>query len=159
MHSTDLQNQLETSLTHSAHLQDQLDAANTLTTQLQAELDDVYTKLKSTYSVLDEACAKIDFERAEFEKSLKTIRRTTVAEIHKNSELYAKTLAMEQTYVAQRQALDNKTTELKQLEKRLNKQEERATNKINKLAVKLEQEKFISREILHNETNKSKMKK
>ncbi len=139
-----------------------MDAANTLNTELQAELDDVHAKLTSTYSVLDEACAKIDSERAEFEKSLKTIRRTTVDEIRKNSELYARTLAMEQTYVTQRQALDTKTTELKQLEKRLNKQEERATNKINKLAVKLEQEKFICREILQTGPNnliKSKTKK
>ncbi len=140
-------------------MQDQLDAANTLNIQLQTELDDVHTKLKSTYSVLDESCAKIDFERAEFEKSLKNIRRTTVDEMRKNSELHAKTLAMEQTYIAQRHALDSKTTELKQLEKRLNKQEEHATNKINKLAVKLEQEKFICREILYPGTNKTKTKK
>ena len=79
-----------------------------------------------------------------FEKSLKSIHRTTVDEIRKNSELYAKTLAMEQTYVAQRETLKAKNNELKQLEKRLTKQEERATSKINKLAVKLEQEKFIS---------------
>ena len=139
-------------------MQEQFDAAKALSTQLQAELDDVHTKLTSTYSILDQACAKIDVERAEFEKSLKHIRRTTVDEVRKNSELYAKTLAMEQTYVAQRQALDSKTTELKQLEKRLNKQEERATNRINKLAVKLEQEKFICREILHTGP-KSKQKK
>jgi len=153
---------LDISLAHSSDLQNQLDAANILSSQLQAELDDVHAKLTSTYAVLDEACSKIDFERAEFEKSLKKIRRTTVDEIRKNSELYAKSLAMEQTYVAQRQALDTKTNELKQLEKRLTKQEEHATNKINKLAVKLEQEKFISREILQIETNyliKSKNKK
>jgi len=153
---------LDTSLAHSSDLQNQLDTANTLSSQLQAELDNVHAKLTSTYAVLDEACAKIDFERAEFEKSLKKIRRTTVDEIRKNSELYANSLAMEQTYVAQRQALDMKTNELKQLEKRLTKQEEHAMNKINKLAVKLEQEKFISREILQTETNyliKSKNKK
>ncbi|CAF1062502.1 unnamed protein product [Rotaria sordida] len=159
---TDLQSQLDGSLAHSNDLQNQLDAANTLSNQLQIELDDARTKLTSTYIVLDEACAKIDFERAEFEKSLEHIRRTTVDKVRKNSELYAKTLAMEQTYIAQRQALDAKTNELKQLEKRLTKQEEHATNKINKLAVKLEQEKFISREILHTGTNnliKSKNKK
>ncbi len=161
-YSAELQNQLDTSLAHSADLQNQLDAANTLSSQLQAELDDVHAKLTSTYVVLDEACSKIDFERGEFEKCLENIRRTTVDEIRKNSELYAKTLVMEQTYVAQRQALDTKTNELKQLEKRLTKQEENATNKINKLAVKLEQEKFISREILQTGTNyliKSKNKK
>lgn len=65
---------------------------------------------------------------------------------------------MEQTYVAQRQALDTKTNELKDLGKRLTKQEEHATNKINKLAVKLEQEKFISREILQTETKLFKKK-
>jgi chromosome segregation ATPase len=161
-HSADLQNQLDTSLAHTTDLQNQLDAANTLSTRLQAELDDVHGKLTSTYTVLNEACSKIDIERTEFEKSLKHIRRTTVDEVRKNSELYAKTLAMEQTYVAQRQALDTKTNELKQLEKRLTKQEEFATNKINKLAVKLEQEKFITREIVQPGTNitiKSKNKK
>jgi hypothetical protein len=162
IHASDLQNQLDISLAHSADLQNQLDATNTHSIQLQAELDDVHAKLTSTYAVLDEACSKIDFERAEFEKSLKHIRRTTVDEIRKNSELYAKTLAMEQTYVAQGQALHTKTNELKQLEKRLTKQEECATNKINKLAVKLEQEKFISREIIQTGSNsliKSKTKK
>jgi chromosome segregation ATPase len=153
IHSADLQNQLDTSLAHSNELQDQLDAANKLSTQLQTELDNIHSKLTSTYTVLDEACAKIDLERSEFEKSLKHIRRTTNDEIRKNSELYAKTLAMEHTYVAQRQALDTRTNELKQLEKRLTKQEEHATNKINKLAVKLEQEKFISREIIQTGTN------
>lgn len=152
-HIADLQDQLEASQTQNTQLQAQLDSANAVSTQLQAELDDVHGKLTSTYAVLDEACGKIDLERAEFEKSLKKIRRTTVDEIRKNSELYAKTLAMEQTYVAQRQALDNKTSELKHLEKRLTKQEEHATNKINKLAVKLEQEKFICREILQTEPN------
>lgn len=144
---------METSQTQNCQLQAQLDSANALSTQLQTELDEVHGKLTSTYAVLDDACAKIDLERAEFEKSLKKIRRTTVDEIRKNSELYAKTLAMEQTYIAQREALDNKTSELKQLEKRLSKQEEHATNKINKLAVKLEQEKFICREILQTEPN------
>ncbi|CAF0888871.1 unnamed protein product [Adineta steineri] len=161
-HTLDLQNQLDTSLAHSNDLQNQLDAANLFSTQLQTELDDVHAKLTSTYAVLEEACSKIDLERAEFEKSLQHIRRTTVDEIRKNSELYTKTLAMEQTYVAQRQALDTKTTELKQLEKRLTQQEENATNKINKLAVKLEQEKFIAREIIQTEQNrllKSKNKK
>ncbi|CAF0815665.1 unnamed protein product [Rotaria sp. Silwood1] len=161
-YTAELQNQLDASLAHSNDLQNQLDAANTLSSQLQIELDDARTKLTSTYVVLEEACAKIDCERAEFEKSLKHIHRTTVDEIRKNSELYAKTLAMEQTYVEQRQALDARTNELKQLEKRLTKQEEHATNKINKLAVKLEQEKFISREILQTGTNnliKSKNKK
>ncbi|CAF4218928.1 unnamed protein product, partial [Rotaria magnacalcarata] len=150
---TDLQNQLDISVAHSNDLQNQLDLANTVVSQLQTELDDARAKLTSTYEVLNEACSKIDCERAEFEKSLKHIRRTTVDEIRKNSELYAKTLAMEQTYVAQRQALDTKTSELKQLEKRLSKQEEHATNKINKLSVKLEQEKFISREIVQTGPN------
>lgn len=121
-------------------------------------MNDAHEKLTSTYAVLEEACQKIDCERLEFDKSLKKIRRTTVDEIRKNSELYAKTLAMEQTYISQRQALDSKTNELKTLEKRLNKQEENATNKINKLAVKLEQEKFISREILQTETKLLKKK-
>ncbi|CAF0925142.1 unnamed protein product [Adineta ricciae] len=155
-HSCELQDQLQTSVAHSNDLQSQLDAANHLTSQLQIELDDVHAKLTSTYTVLEAACSKIDIERAEFEKSLKHIRQTTADEIRKNSEMYAKTLVMEQTYVAQRQALDTKTNELKQLEKRLSKQEECATNKINKLAVKLEQEKFICREILQP---KSKTKK
>ncbi|CAF4322061.1 unnamed protein product [Rotaria socialis] len=160
--ATDLQNQLDISVAHSNDLQNQLDLANTVVNQLQTELDDARAKLTSTYEVLNAACSKIDCERAEFEKSLQHIRRTTVDEIRKNSELYAKTLAMEQTYVAQRQALDTKTNELKQLEKRLSKQEEHATNKINKLAVKLEQEKFISREIVQTGPNnlvKSKNKK
>ena len=144
----ELQNQLNFSQAHSVDLENQLQLSNTLVNQLQTELNDVHEKLASTYTVLEQACEKIDIERAEFEKSLKKVRRTTVDEIRKNSELHAKTLAMEQTYVAQRQALDTKVDEFKQLEKRLNKQEERATNRINKLAVKLEQEKFISREIL-----------
>lgn len=161
-HATDLQDQLDASVAHSNDLQNQLDASNNLSNQLQAELDDVHTKLTSTYAVLDEACAKIDLERTEFEKSLKNIRRTTEGEIRKNSELYAKTLAMEQTYVAQRQALDTKTNELKQLSKRMSKQEENATNRINKLAVQLEQEKFISREIVQagaHDAPKAKTKK
>ncbi|UJR28350.1 hypothetical protein I4U23_009592 [Adineta vaga] len=156
--SSELENQLQTSLTHSIDLQNQLDTANLRTTQLQTELDGVHAKLTSTYAVLEAACNKIDIERAEFEKSLKHIRQTTVDEIRKNSELYAKTLAMEQTYVAQRQALDTKTNDLKQLEKRLTKQEERANNTINKLAVKLEQEKFISREILQSPGSSNSMK-
>ena len=155
----DLRNQLEVSLAHSNELENQLETANQYSNQLQAELDDVHSKLASTYTVLEEACTKIDHERSDFEKSLRQIRRTTEGEIRKNSELYAKTLAMEETYVAQRQALDTKTDELKQLEKRLNKQEERANNRINKLAVKLEQEKFISREIVQpNSTNVAKAK-
>ena len=161
-HSNNLQDQLDASAAHAADLQNQLDASNTLSNQLQAELEDVHTKLTSTYAVLEEACVKIDLERAEFEKSLKHIRRTTEGEIRKTSELYAKTLAMEQTYVAQRQALDTKTNELKQLSKRMSKQEENATNRINKLAVKLEQEKFITREIVQagtHDTLKLKTKK
>lgn len=149
---------MEKSRAENVQLQTQLDTANALSTQLQTELDDVHGKLTSTYAVLDEACSKIDLERAEFEKSLKNIRRTTIDEVRKNSELHAKTLAMEQTYVAQRQALASKTSELKQLEKRLTKQQEHATNKINKLAVKLEQEKFICREILQTEP-KAKLRK
>ena len=154
----ELQNQLDASLAHSTDLENQLVAANVLSNQLRTELDDMHKKLTSTYVILNEACAKIDLERAAFEKALRNIRRTTVDEVRKNSELYAKTLAMEQTYVAQRQALDTKTNELKQLEKRLTKQEERATNKINKLAVKLEQEKFISREIIQTPSNNLKPK-
>jgi DNA repair ATPase RecN len=136
-------------------LRNQLDTANTLSTRLRSELDDVNSKLTSTYTVLNDACTKIDLERAEFEKSLKNILRTTEGEIRKNSELYATALAMKQTYAAQRQALDTKTDELKQLEKRLSKQQEQATNRINKLEVKLEQEKFITREIIQPATNNS----
>ena len=139
-----------------------MDSANALSNQLQLELDDVHTKLTSTYAVLNEASAKIDVERAEFDKSLKNVRRNTVNEIRKNSELHEKTVAMEQTFLAQQQALETKTNELKQLEKRFSKQEARASNEMSKLVVKLEQEKFISREIVQtgpSHTPKSKVKK
>ena len=112
--------------------------------------------------MLNDASAKIDIERAEFDKSLKKIRRSTVDEIRKNSELHEKTVAMEQTFLAQQLALETKTNELKQLEKRFSRQEERASNEMSKLVVKLEQEKFISREIVQtgtNQTPKSKIKK
>lgn len=158
----ELRSELEASLSRSKELETQLDASKKYSEKLENELDDVRSKLASTYNVLDGACKKIDNERAEFEKSLKKIRRTTEGEIKKNCELHAKTLAMEETYVAQRQALEEKTKELKQLEKRFSKQEEKANNQINKLAVKLEQEKFISREIVQQtSTNfvKTKTKK
>lgn len=161
-HAAELQIQLEQSHSENEKLKNDLDTVNAHANQLQAELDDARAKLASTYEVLEQACAKIDQERLEFEKSLKKIRKTTEGEMKKNSELYATTLAMQETYVAQRQALDVKTNELKQLEKRLNKQTEEATNRINKLAVKLEQEKFITREIVQTGnafSNKSKTKK
>ncbi|CAF0850705.1 unnamed protein product [Didymodactylos carnosus] len=118
--------------------------------ELKDKLNDMNLKLNETFVILNDVCKKIDSERQIFNNLLLNIKKTTVNEMKKNTELFTKTLQIENEYVEQRQLLETKNCELKQLTNKMKSNDKKLSYTINKLEVKLEQEKFITREISKN---------